>query len=102
MQTVRCTANTQCFVLDTKNFERLVGKKNNPQTMDVIREYVKAKLHTRMNMRNADLIPFLGYLHQKLTEQLLPPIKKVDIWQFFFVLDKLGCDFLCCSFFRQK
>ena len=78
MQTVRCTSNTTCFVLDTKNFERLVSKKNNPQTMDVMREYVKSKLHTRMNMRNADLIPLLGYLHQNLTEQLLPPTKKVS------------------------
>lgn len=78
MQTVRCTANTTCFVLDTKNFERLVSKKNNPHTMDVMREYVKAKLHTRMNMRNADLIPLLGFLHQKLTEQSIPPAKKVE------------------------
>lgn len=78
MQTVRCTSNTTCFVLDTKNFERLVGKKNNPQTMDIMREYVKSKLHTRMQMMHADLIPFLGYLHQKLTEQSLPPAKKVE------------------------
>ncbi|XP_060592955.1 uncharacterized protein LOC132747561 isoform X3 [Ruditapes philippinarum] len=78
MQTVRCTSDTTCFVLDTKNFERLVSKKNNPQTMDLMREYVKIKLATRMQMRNADLIPFLGYLHQKLTEQSLPPTKKPE------------------------
>ncbi|KAL4222922.1 hypothetical protein ACF0H5_018962 [Mactra antiquata] len=78
LQTVRCTSDTQCFVLDTKNFERLIGKKNNAQTMDIMREYVKSKLHTRMQMRNADLIPLLGYLHQKLTEQSLPPRKRVE------------------------
>lgn len=78
MQTVRCTANTECFVLDTKNFERLVGKKSNAQTTDIMRSYVIAKLSTRMNMRHADLIPLLGYLHQKLTEQTLPPQKKIE------------------------
>lgn len=78
MQTVRCTANTECFILDTKNFERLIGKKNNAKTTDIMRAYVIAKLSTRMHMRHADLIPLLGYLHQKLTEQTLPPIKKVE------------------------
>ena len=78
MQTVRCTANTECFILDTKNFERLIGKRNNTQTTDVMRAYVIAKLSTRMHMRHADLIPLLGYLHQKLTEQTLPPLKKVE------------------------
>lgn len=78
MQTVRCTSDTTCFVLDTKNFERLIGKKTNPQTIDIMREYVKSKLFTRMQMRNADLIPLLGFLHQKLTEQSLPPAKKVE------------------------
>ena len=29
-------------------------------------------------MRHADLIPLLGYLHQKLTEQTLPQAKKVE------------------------
>lgn len=29
-------------------------------------------------MRHADLIPLLGYLHQKLTEQTLPPQKKIE------------------------
>ncbi|KAL3831970.1 hypothetical protein ACJMK2_023658, partial [Sinanodonta woodiana] len=77
MQTVRCTANTDVFVLDTKNFERLVGKKN-PTTIDVMREYVKSKLKTRMEMKNGDLIPFLQYLHCKLTEQSLPPPRKIE------------------------
>ena len=78
MHTVRCTANTECFVLDTKNYERLVGKKNNAQTTDIMRAYVINKLSTRMHMRHADLIPLLGYLHQKLTEQTLPPLQKVE------------------------
>lgn len=45
--------------------------------MTVMREYVKNKLKTRMQMRQAELIPFLGYLYQKLTEQTLPQNKKV-------------------------
>ena len=47
--------------------------------MNVMREYVRNKLQTRMTMRQAELIPFLGYLHQKLTEQTLPQSKKVLI-----------------------
>ncbi|XP_052808059.1 uncharacterized protein LOC128236936 isoform X3 [Mya arenaria] len=79
IQTVRCTSDTHCFVLDTKNFERLVSnRKANPTTMDVMREYVKSKLATRMRMKQADLIPFLGYLFQKLNEQMLPQAKKVE------------------------
>jgi len=79
-QSVRCTSDTQCFVLDTKNFERLVAnRKQNPTTMDVMREYVKAKLATRLTIKQAELIPLLSYMHQKLTEQTLPQNKKVGV-----------------------
>lgn len=102
MQTVRCTSDTTCFVLDTKNLERLVGKKNNPQTMDIMREYVKSKLHTRMQMRHSDLIPLLGYLHQKLTEQSLPPAKKVlYFFQYLFGDMWKGC-FSILTYYIEK
>ncbi|XP_052247128.1 uncharacterized protein LOC127855511 [Dreissena polymorpha] len=79
VQTVRCTADTQCFVLDTKNFERLVSnRKANPITMDIMRAHVKNKLRMRMQMKQADLIPLLGYMHHKITEQMLPQTKKVE------------------------
>lgn len=71
LYTIKCTANTEVFILDTKNFERLVGKKN-MNTLDVIREYVKSKLKTRIEMQNGHLVPLLPYLHFKLTEQTLP------------------------------
>ncbi|XP_076093294.1 uncharacterized protein LOC143064386 isoform X3 [Mytilus galloprovincialis] len=80
LYTVKCTANTEVFILDTKNFERLVGKKNT-NTTDIIREYVKSKLKTRMEMKNGPLVPLLPYLHFKLTaltlpvEKPLPPLK---------------------------
>lgn len=71
LYTIKCTANTEVFILDTKNFERLVGKKN-MTTLDIIREYVKSKLKTRIEMKNGHLVPLLPYLHFKLTEQTLP------------------------------
>lgn len=71
LHTIKCTANTDVFILDTKNFERIVGKKNT-STLDLIRGYVKSKLKTRMEMKNGPLIPLLPYLHYKLTEQTLP------------------------------
>jgi hypothetical protein len=74
MHTVKCTANTEVFILDTKNYERIVGKRNTA-TINIMREYVKAKLETRMNMKQGHLIPFLQFLHFKLTEESLPQSK---------------------------
>nr|XP_022306331.1 uncharacterized protein LOC111112810 isoform X5 [Crassostrea virginica] len=74
MHTVKCTANTEVFILDTKNYDRIVGKKNS-STLDIMREYVKAKLETRMNMKQGHLIPFLQFLHFKMTEESLPQSK---------------------------
>lgn len=76
MQTVKCTANTNVYILDLKNFERLVGKRN-PHTMNIMRESVKAKLKTRAEMKNGEHIPFLNFLHCKLNEQTLPPPKEL-------------------------
>lgn len=74
MHTVKCTANTEVFILDTKNYDRIVGKKNTT-TLDIMREYVKAKLETRMNMKQGHLVPFLQFLHFKMTEESLPQSK---------------------------
>ncbi|XP_062574423.1 uncharacterized protein LOC134236258 [Saccostrea cucullata] len=74
MHTVKCTANTEVFILDTKNYERIVGKRNTT-TIDIMREHVKAKLETRMNMKQGHLVPFLQFLHFKMTEESLPQSK---------------------------
>ncbi|XP_048755918.2 uncharacterized protein LOC125666724 isoform X5 [Ostrea edulis] len=74
MHTVKCTANTEVFILDTKNYDRIVGKRNTA-TINIMREYVKAKLETRMNMKQGHLVPFLQFLHFKLTEESLPQSK---------------------------
>lgn len=71
LYTIKCTANTDVYILDTKNFERLIGKKN-MATLETIRGYVQTKLRTRMEMKNGPLIPLLPYLYFKLTEQTLP------------------------------
>ncbi|KAK3108775.1 hypothetical protein FSP39_015348 [Pinctada imbricata] len=74
VQTITCTANTDVFILDTKNFDRVVGKKN-AATLDIMKEHLKNKLNTRMNMKQGELIPFLKFLYQKLTAETLPQSK---------------------------
>ncbi|KAJ8313567.1 hypothetical protein KUTeg_008128 [Tegillarca granosa] len=74
LYTIKCTANTDVFILDTKNFERLVGKRN-VTTIDVMRESVISKLKTRMDTKQGNLVPLLKFLHLKLTEQILPTQK---------------------------
>lgn len=76
MQTVRCSANTEVFFLHSKNFERLIGRKNR-NTIDVIRQYVQSKLKTRYEMKQGRLVPLLQYLHFKITEQALPEAKSL-------------------------
>ncbi len=49
-QTVVCTANTEVFILDHRNIERLIYRKN-PGSMSLIREKVEGKLRARLQMR---------------------------------------------------
>lgn len=80
MQTVVCTSSTQVYVLDMKNYERLVLKKN-PATLQVIKDIVSDKLLGRMSSHQGKQIPLLKYLHFKLNEENyqsskeLPPLK---------------------------
>ncbi|XP_064614145.1 uncharacterized protein LOC135477869 [Liolophura sinensis] len=80
MQTVVCTSGTQVYILDMKNYERLVLKKN-PATLQVIKDIVSDKLFGRMSSHQGKQIPLLKYLHFKLNEENyqsskeLPPLK---------------------------
>lgn len=58
MQTVKCTCNTEVFILDAKQYERLIVKKN-PQTIEIIRSVVESKVKTRLEtVQGAQIILF--------------------------------------------
>lgn len=76
MQSLVCTTNTDVYVLDMKNFDRLVGKRN-PTVLEMMKTYVESKLRTRMEQKQGHQIPLLQFLHIKLTATSLPTSKKL-------------------------
>lgn len=79
--TVTATATTTAFVLDDKNYERLVLKKNT-HTIQSLKEGVFRKLRARLTIPSARQIPLLKVVHDKLSEELkpktrVPPKKEV-------------------------
>ena len=45
-----CTANTEVFILDSKNIDRLIPRRNQgSSTVELLRERVEDKLTTRLN-----------------------------------------------------
>ena len=74
-QTVVCTSEIEFFVLDMKNFDRLVSKRNK-QTLDVMRVHAETMLRTRKTLRTGKQIPLLEYLHFKINEKIQPQNSK--------------------------
>ncbi|XP_041366460.1 uncharacterized protein LOC121381280 [Gigantopelta aegis] len=70
-QTVVCTTETDVFVLDMKNFDRLVSRRNK-QTLDAMRLHTESMLRTRKILRTGKEIPLLEYLHFKINENIQP------------------------------
>ena len=70
-QTVTCTATTTVFVLDAKNYERLVLKKNT-HTIQKLKEGVLKKLRGRLTLSSCKQVPLLKVVHDKLNEELAP------------------------------
>ncbi|XP_060069078.1 uncharacterized protein LOC132549175 [Ylistrum balloti] len=69
--TVHCTENTTAMVLDTKNYDRLIAKKN----MHTIRKLCKSALQKvlcRANSGKGSQVPLLDILQKKLQEKLPP------------------------------
>ncbi|WAR19060.1 hypothetical protein MAR_000898 [Mya arenaria] len=73
--TVTCTANTTVLILDAKNYDRLVVKKN-PNTITKLRHSVLKKLHSRLSTTNGCHVPLLKTVHDKLAEELRPKIRE--------------------------
>lgn len=67
--TVTCTANTVAMVLDAKNFDRLVAKKNQ-QTVTKMCQTAAQKMHYRLHAYKGEQIPFLKCALKKLNEKL--------------------------------
>ena len=62
LQSVICTQACSAYILDLKNYERLVVRRNKP-TMDLIRQLAQLKMTCRMGRRtNHDHIPLLRTL----------------------------------------
>ena len=72
--TVTCTATTTVFILDDKNYERLVLRKNT-HTIQRLKEGVLQKLRGRLTIPSSRLIPLLKVAHDKLNEELKPKVK---------------------------
>lgn len=67
--TVTCTANTVAMVLDAKNYDRLVTKKNT-QTVTRMCQMAAQKMHYRLHAYKGDQIPFLKCALTKLNLKL--------------------------------
>lgn len=50
MYIVKCIVNMEVFILDIKNYDWIVGKKNIVM-LDIMWEYVKVKFEIWMNMK---------------------------------------------------
>ncbi|XP_005104170.1 uncharacterized protein LOC101848372 [Aplysia californica] len=76
MFTVTSTSPTTAFVLDLKNLERLVGRRNQV-TMEVMKETATEKLEMRAHSHYGKDVSFLSYLLYKIREERLPSAKKL-------------------------
>lgn len=67
-QTTQCTETAEVFVLDQKNYERLIEKRN-PQCLDAMREALHEKLKLRMSWAQEEDLPLFRYFLYKLDER---------------------------------
>lgn len=67
-QTSQCTETAEVFVLDHKNYERLIEKRN-PQCLDAMREALHEKLKLRMSWAQEEELPLFRYFLYKLDER---------------------------------
>jgi len=67
-QTVQCTEAAEMFVLDQKNYDRLIEKRN-PQSLDLMRDFLHEKLQVRMSWAQDENLPLFRYFLYKLDER---------------------------------
>ena len=67
-QTTQCTETAEMFVLDQKNYERLIEKRN-PQCLEAMRADMHEKLKLRMSWSQEEDLPLFRYFLYKLDEK---------------------------------
>ncbi|KAK3581466.1 hypothetical protein CHS0354_031791 [Potamilus streckersoni] len=67
-ETVQCTQEAEVFILDQRNFERLVEKRN-PASIEMIKATTHEKLELRMSWLQQKELPLLRYFLYKLDEK---------------------------------
>ena len=78
MQSVICTHVCHLYVVDVKNYERLVTRRN-PKTVDWIREHVEMKLLSRVQRKQLEIkVPLFKTLLLKLQNISKPSTKMND------------------------
>lgn len=77
--TAVCTQEAEVLVLNMKNYERLVQKRN-PKTIEAIREIVETKLEIRCSRFAERQIPLLKYLLYKLRCITHPKKVQQSVW----------------------
>ena len=65
LQSFVCTQTCEVFSLDTRNYERLV-KRRNPRTVDLIRQSAEVKLSARISRLHDNQVPLLRTLLFKM------------------------------------
>jgi len=73
VSTIRCTENTTVMVLDTKNYDRLIAKKNQ-HTINKLCSTALQKVQSRSVSGKGVQVPILSVLRTKLREKL--PIRE--------------------------
>ena len=67
MQTAICTQKTELLILEMKHYERLLAKRN-PKTLEMMREGLDLRLHSRINRHSDKAMPLLKVLCNKVEE----------------------------------
>ena len=67
-ETAQCTQQAEVFVLNQKNCERLIEKRN-PQALETMRDALHEKLKLRLSWVQDDELPLFTYFHYKLDER---------------------------------
>lgn len=67
-ETAQCTQVAEVFILDQKNYERLIERRN-PQALDTMREALHEKLQLRLTWVQEDELPLFKYFLYKLDER---------------------------------
>ena len=67
-QNVICTQEAEVYILDQKNYDRLIEKRN-PQVIEILRAHVREKYNLRLSWISTKELPLIRYFLYKMDEQ---------------------------------